>query len=114
MSRRATSTLKDLVIGSRPTRRIQFRRGNVAVSVTGYAFSGRLQVSENDASPLLTVAGAIVLPASDGKVDFAFPELTAVNTGGRDDQRLFRVYVWTDGVTANPPHEVLDFGVAVK
>lgn len=114
MSRQVTRSLHDLVIGSRPTRRIQLRRNNAAVNVTGYAFQGRLQVSEGDATPLLTVAGAIVAPATDGKIDFAFPALTEVNTGGRDDQRLFRVYIWTDGNTANPPHEVLDFGVAVK
>jgi len=114
MSRRVTRSIRDLVIGSKPTRRIQLRSENLPVNVTGWAFKARLQISEADATALLEVTGSIVAPATDGKVDFVFPELTALNTGGRDDSRLLRLRVWTSGPTTDPPHEIFDFGVAVK
>ena len=106
------STMADLVIGSRPSRTFQLRSLNAAVNITVYTVQGQLQ-STTDGAPVLGPITGVLSDAPAGKVRFDFPELTASNTGGRDDGRIWRILVWT-GTFAGVPNEIFEFNVRVR
>jgi hypothetical protein len=108
----------DLYIASKPRRNFKVRQGNAAVDITGWTFRADLLLAPESATPLLALAASaftILAPASAGEVQIAFPDLTEANTGGRDQNRIFRLKMWRPGDdTGGNPREALDFVVAVR
>ena len=109
---------RDLYIGSNHRRDFQVRQNNAAVNITGWSFKADLLLSPDQAAtPLLALVASdfAILAPTTGDVRITFPTLTETNTGGRDQNRIFRLKAWLPGdVLTGPPREQLDFVVAVR
>jgi len=109
--------MADLIVGSQPRRQFQIRQGNAAVNITGYQFRAELLISPDDVAAVMSIieADIPIITAATGLIEVRFPQITVANTSGRDDARLFRIFVWPSGVpTTNPPREILEYSVAVR